>query len=202
MAKIVDHNERKREIAEKAVRLFSQVGYDNVSLIMVAAEANVSRSVLYRYFSSKREVMDAAILLIISRLGERFGSIIRAKGRPIQKLESICNIVVEVLFGHRDFMVAIFNFVTSLARTSPNLPGRINEFTGGLRHMLLLLIAHARRNGEIKVSISNEQLVEIFYAQFESCVQRIVTGYENDQENAKKRFSWLISALSNSVAPC
>ena len=41
MAKKVDHEQRKREIAEKAIRLFSQVGYDNVSLIMIAAAAGV-----------------------------------------------------------------------------------------------------------------------------------------------------------------
>ena len=48
MAKKVDHEQRKREIAEKAIRLFSQVGYDNVSLIMIAAAAGISRTVLYR----------------------------------------------------------------------------------------------------------------------------------------------------------
>ena len=48
MAKKVDHEQRKWEIAEKAIRLFSQVGYDNVSLIMIAAAAGVSRTVLYR----------------------------------------------------------------------------------------------------------------------------------------------------------
>ena len=44
------------------MKLFSQVGYDNVTLIMIASSAGVARTVLYRYFRSKREVLDAAIL--------------------------------------------------------------------------------------------------------------------------------------------
>ena len=50
MANNVYHEQRKLEIAEKAIRLFSQVGYDYVSLIMIAGAAGISRTVLYRHF--------------------------------------------------------------------------------------------------------------------------------------------------------
>ena len=95
MARKVDHEERRREIAEKAMRLFSQVGYENVSLIMIAASAGVSRTVLYRYFCSKREVMDAAILTVTSAIERECVEIIANREPAISRLEKVCHAVVE-----------------------------------------------------------------------------------------------------------
>ena len=52
MSARIDHEARRLEIAYKAMKLFSQVGYDNVTLIMIASSAGVARTVLYRYFRS------------------------------------------------------------------------------------------------------------------------------------------------------
>ncbi len=53
------------------MHLFSEFGYENVSLIRIADEAGIARTIIYRYFRSKREVMDAAILFVTSEVERR-----------------------------------------------------------------------------------------------------------------------------------
>jgi len=196
MARKVDHEQRKREIAEKAIRLFSQVGYDNVSLIMIAAATGISRTVLYRYFCSKREVMDAAIVAVTNVIEQRCTRIMVLRAKNTEKLEGICHTVVDVMFENKDFLVAVFDFVVGMARSGADMDSSIRRFTAGTRNALKMLIEHAVEKKEIPGSLHVERISDALYAQFESCAMRIVIGTEADSKAAKVRFSDVIRAIS------
>lgn len=196
MAKKVDHEQRKREIAEKAVRLFSQVGYDNVSLIMIAAAAGISRTVLYRYFCSKREVMDAAIVMVTEGIEKRCTKIMASRAKNMEKLEGICHTVVDVMFKNKEFLVAVFDFVVGMARTGAEMGPNIARFTVGTRTALKRLIELAIEKGELPEILVVDRISDAIYAQFESCAMRIVIGTESDSKAAKVRFSDIVRALS------
>ena len=196
MAKKVDHGKRKREIAEKAVRLFSQVGYDNVSLIMIAAAAGISRTVLYRYFCSKREVMDAAIVAVTDAVELECTKIMASRVKNVVKLEGVCHTVVDVMFKNKEFLVAVFDFVVGMARSGVDMDSRIRHFTFGTRNALRLLIEHAIERHEVPDNLVVERISDALYAQFEACAMRIVIGTEHDAEAAKVRFSDIIRAIS------
>ncbi len=196
MARKVDHAERRREIAEKALRLFSQVGYENVSLIMIASAAGVSRTVLYRYFCSKREILDAAILTVTGDIERRCSKIVSSREKAVVKLERVCQTVVEVMFENKAFLVAVFDFVVGMVRTGADMSSNICSFTTGTRDVLKLLIAHAKAAGEIPEVLVVERISDAFYAQFESAAMRIVMGTERTADAAKKRFADAIRAIS------
>ena len=196
MARKVDHEQRKREIAEKAIRLFSQVGYDNVSLIMIAAAAGVSRTVLYRYFCSKREVMDAAIVMVTDGIETRCTKIMASRAKNMEKLEGICHTVVDVMFKNKEFLVAVFDFVVGMARSGVEMGPNIARFTSGTRNALKRLIELAIEKGELPEILVVERISDAIYAQFESCAMRIVIGTEKDSKAAKVRFSDIIRAIS------
>lgn len=196
MAKKVDHEQRKREIAEKAIRLFSQVGYDNVSLIMIAAAAGISRTVLYRYFCSKREVMDAAIVMVTEGIETRCTKIMASRVKNTEKLEGICHTVVDVMFKNKEFLVAVFDFVVGMARTGAEMGPNIARFTVGTRTALKRLIELAIEKGELPEILVVDRISDAIYAQFESCAMRIVIGTESDSKAAKVRFSDIVRALS------
>jgi len=196
MAQKVNHAERKREIAEKAIRLFSQVGYDNVSLIMIAAATGISRTVLYRYFCSKREVMDAAITFLTDSIERRCRKIIASRARNTEKLEGVCHTVVDVMFTNKEFLTAVFDFVVGMVRTGAEMGANIARFTAGTRAAIRLLIEHAIANGELPEVLVVDRISDALYAQFESCAMRIVIGTEHDARAAKVRFSDVIRAIS------
>lgn len=197
MAKKVDHEQRKREIAEKALRLFSQVGYDNVSLIMIAAAAGVSRTVLYRYFCSKREVMDASIQQVVDVIESRCTKIMASRGKASEKLIGVCHAVAEEMFAHREFVIAVFDFVVGMVRAGADMNNRISEYTSGTRNAIKMLVTHGKKAGEFPEILLEERTADAIYAEFESCAMRIVLNTERNADAAKVRFSDIIRAITN-----
>ena len=197
MAKKVDHEQRKREIAEKALRLFSQVGYDNVSLIMIAAAAGVSRTVLYRYFCSKREVMDASIQQVVDVIESRCTKIMASRGKASEKLIGVCHAVAEEMFAHREFVIAVFDFVVGMVRAGADMNNRISEYTSGTRNAIKMLVTHGKKAGEFPEILLEERTADAIYAEFESCAMRIVLNTERNANAAKVRFSDIIRAIAN-----
>lgn len=51
-----DPKERKQEILEAALTLFSQKGYDGTTIQDIAQKLNISQGLCYRYFKSKNEL--------------------------------------------------------------------------------------------------------------------------------------------------
>ncbi len=197
MARKVDHEQRKKEIAAKALRLFSQVGYDNVSLIMIAAAAGVSRTVLYRYFCSKREVLDASIQQVVDIIEGRCTKIMASRASASEKLIGICHAVADEMFAHREFVIAVFDFVVGMVRTGADMSAGIAEYTYGTRNAIKLLVSHGKKAGEFPEILLEDRTSDAIYAEFESCAMRIVLNTERNAEAAKVRFSDIIHAISN-----
>ena len=197
MARKVDHEQRKKEIAAKALRLFSQVGYDNVSLIMIAAAAGVSRTVLYRYFCSKREVLDASIQQVVDIIEGRCTKIMASRASASEKLIGICHAVADEMFAHREFVIAVFDFVVGMVRTGADMSAGIAEYTYGTRNAIKLLVSHGKKAGVFPEILLEDRTSDAIYAEFESGAMRIVLNTERNAEAAKVRFSDIIHASSN-----
>ena len=56
MVKVVDHDERRREILSKALSLFANLGYPQVTYQQLAEVCGLTRTALYKYFVNKRDI--------------------------------------------------------------------------------------------------------------------------------------------------
>ena len=195
MAQKVDHDIRKREISECAMRLFSKYGYENVSLILIADEAGIARTIIYRYFRSKREVMDAAILFVTSEVERRCAEIMLSRGSALDRLERVCHAVAEEMFEHQEFVIAIFDFVSGLVRSGTDMTSGVGDFTFGTRNAILRLLEHASRRSEMSSELDVKRLADAIYSGFEAYTVRLVLRSEASADCAKSRFSEIISAL-------
>jgi AcrR family transcriptional regulator len=71
MPKIVDHAERRDEIALVACRVVAAHGFDGASMVRIAREAGYTTGMLAHYFDSKQDIVIAALRLILRRIDER-----------------------------------------------------------------------------------------------------------------------------------
>jgi AcrR family transcriptional regulator len=62
--------ERRQQILEAALAVFSQRGYHATNVSDVAAQAGVSQGTIYWYFDSKDELFQAAVLFAFTSFGE------------------------------------------------------------------------------------------------------------------------------------
>jgi AcrR family transcriptional regulator len=65
--------ERREQILEAATRAFARKGYSATGLDDVAAEAGITRVLLYRHFDSKNDMYRAVLARAFSKLGESIG---------------------------------------------------------------------------------------------------------------------------------
>ncbi|RJG47478.1 TetR/AcrR family transcriptional regulator [Motilimonas pumila] len=66
MPKIVDHQQRRQEIARQAVDIFLQYGYKNLGMRQLCGHLGMSKSAVYHYFTSKDALFRAATEAVVS----------------------------------------------------------------------------------------------------------------------------------------
>jgi AcrR family transcriptional regulator len=93
----VDHDERRREIADAVLRLAATAGLESVSLRHVAAEAGISMGRVQHYFRSKDEMLVFAFEHQARRHEERIVERLRAAGRPPTVRDVVRAVMVEIL---------------------------------------------------------------------------------------------------------
>lgn len=88
MPKVVDHEERKRELAEAVWRVILRDGVEGVSVRNVATEAGWSTGALRHYFGTKEELLGAAAALMEERTRRRLESKYHG-GTPREAVRSV-----------------------------------------------------------------------------------------------------------------
>jgi AcrR family transcriptional regulator len=124
--KRVDHQERRRQIADALLRVAAARGLHATGMREVAAEAGVSLRLVQYYFGTKEELMLFATQQLAARFGERgMARISRLKetGSPVHPRDVIAAILAEALPADdemRTFYV-IYTAYLALSLTDPAL---------------------------------------------------------------------------------
>src|SRR6185312_13615964 len=71
MPRIVDHEERRAEVAAAVWRIVSRDGLEAATVRRVAAEAGMSTSVVSHYFSGKDDLLRLAFRIVVERGRDR-----------------------------------------------------------------------------------------------------------------------------------
>ena len=71
MPKIVDHEQRREEIALVACRVVAHYGFDQATIARIAREAGYTTGMVAHYFDTKQDIIVAALRLILRRIEER-----------------------------------------------------------------------------------------------------------------------------------
>jgi AcrR family transcriptional regulator len=57
----LSNDDRRRQLLDRAVELFAEHGYDELSMAGIARAAGISKPLLYHYFPGKRQLFEAAL---------------------------------------------------------------------------------------------------------------------------------------------
>jgi TetR/AcrR family transcriptional regulator, transcriptional repressor of bet genes len=71
MPKIVDHTQRRDEIALVACRVVAEHGFGQASMVRIARASGYTTGMLAHYFDTKQDIIIAALRLILRRIDER-----------------------------------------------------------------------------------------------------------------------------------
>lgn len=86
MPKIVDHDDRRRHIAEAVHRVIHDKGMESVSLREVAAEAGMSMGAVQYYVTTKNQMLLLALEHIAVWIGTRVAAVAARQSTPLDLL--------------------------------------------------------------------------------------------------------------------
>ncbi|PRY41256.1 TetR/AcrR family transcriptional regulator [Umezawaea tangerina] len=158
MPKLVDHAERRRAILEVTWRLIATQGPDAATMREIARQAGYANGALVHYFPNKEALIEAAYVYVSEQTDLR----IRAAASGKRGLAALRAFLVELvptkevtLLEARIVLPFWSRTVTdgALARTSD---ARMQRW----RDDMVVLLAEARRDGEVRTAVPDAVIAE------------------------------------------
>lgn len=127
MPKIVDHEQRRQELAEALWRVAESRGIDAVSLRTVAAGAGWSTGALRHYFATREELLEFALEFSAHRVTERIRTADASLPTDLPRIERLATLVDELLplDERRRTEHLVWQAVGERAHDNPELARRI-----------------------------------------------------------------------------
>lgn len=189
--------ERRKLVARKTLPLFVRLGYEKVSFQDIAEATGVPRTAIYRYYKTKREIFDAAILEVILEVRRQLARIRVQRGlTAIDRLKAINEATIKMLFRERDFVSVILNFVLSKIASGEHMAPKVEEFTGGLKHTFREVIEEGIEDGSIRKTTDVEIMSELLFVNVESTGCKMLLSIENSPKDAIARSDALIAVMA------
>lgn len=120
--KQVDHEQRRRQIADALWRVVGSGGFDAVSLRRVAAAAGISMGLVQHYFGSREQMLGFAMDEVEERVGRRWAAELARLPDPPPPRAAVRAFLVQVLpldATRRDEAFSLFAFVAEGVRAGP-----------------------------------------------------------------------------------
>ncbi|MEO9329560.1 TetR/AcrR family transcriptional regulator [Gordonia aurantiaca] len=156
MPKLIDHAERRAEIAEALWRIVLREGVSGVSVREVAAEAGISVGSLRHVFADKAELLEFSMRLIFDRVGERVGAHGHIRN-PLRRAEAALSEVMPFDDNRRvEMHVNLALLTESVAH--PGLAEAARDAYEGLRLLCLAVLTDLREHGLVddRVNLDDE----------------------------------------------
>jgi len=196
----VEHDKRREEILDKALDVFVEEGYKDTTFQKIAERCGITRTILYLYFSNKREIFSTSIKRLMGRMESRVRDIAgNEELRSIDKLIAIGEMIVGECAAESKLLSVILDYLLKLKLAGGDPDERVRRRTIRMRHILALIIIEGKKRGEFSPRVSGKAMSELFYALIEAAVFRITVLGKKDVSSLQDSLRLL--ALSISLEP-
>jgi TetR/AcrR family transcriptional regulator len=102
--RVVDREQRRREIALRAVEVFAETGFERTPVSRIAEAAGISKGSIYLYFESKADLFFSAVSAWTDLKLEEAGEQTDPGLRPADRLRVLVHAMVEAFIPDPRFM--------------------------------------------------------------------------------------------------
>ena len=101
--------DRRTEIIETACMLFNKIGYNNVTMRVLASEIGVKGASLYNHISSKQEILSTIIITVAEQFVKRMDEVVADDSNTIEKIKNIIVLHIELTLNNPNGMASLQN---------------------------------------------------------------------------------------------
>lgn len=192
----VNHIQRNRLILSRARSLFSELGYSEVTLHQLARHCGLSRTVIYRYYHSKREIFDEVISSIAVEIGAEFRAFVEAHPEltAADKLLQFTGQVLDIMHSNLGLLSAITEYLIDQQRNGENVQHRVKRHTVMLRRTLVDLVREGVDSGEFQ-NVSCNMVGDILFQHLEAAALESVVTQTANVEQIKSNIDLVLYCL-------
>lgn len=152
--KVVNKEEKKRQIAEAAIQVYAEKGAKNTRIIDIARKAGIGKGTVYEYFRSQDEILLECFSLMMNQMDEAAQAILREKADPEIKLKEIFRSTWFSLSKYpTDFLNIFLVFWSEAIRhpeDSDSLLSRLKTFYHTYRQQISRILDDGIRSGHFR----------------------------------------------------
>ena len=180
MSIIVEHDKRKRKILEKALDVFVEEGYEDVTFQKIADRCGITRTTLYIYFKNKREIFLWSIKQLVSGIETTIMQIVNNTSLNTEKcFRKILMSIVDAIGTNKKLFGVLLLYLIQLQKSGVDPRERVMRRVIKLRHIMTTLLIRGAKSGEFK-KINAKVVNDMFYGLIESAIFRLaVLAQEN-----------------------
>jgi AcrR family transcriptional regulator len=160
--------DKRRQLLDAAVRVFARKGYHASRVGDIAEEAGVAHGLLYHYFKSKDEVLEAVFHENWSLLQMRIASVEETDESAADQLRHIAAIVLRTWLHLPDVVTVV---IREFGR-SPELADRIGELAQPIE-VIQRTIERGIERGEFRSDIDPQFAATVVYGS----IDELLTGW-------------------------
>jgi TetR/AcrR family transcriptional regulator, fatty acid metabolism regulator protein len=164
----IAQEEKRRLILAAAVRVFARKGFHTCRVGDIAEEAGVAHGLLYHYFSSKDELLQAVFRETWAELLELLEGVADSDKPAREQLQDVASVLLRS-WQHDPDLVRVL--VREVAR-SPQLQEQMAE-VGKAFGAIKRIVEQGQRTGELRAEL-DPQLVSVA---FHGAIEEILTGW-------------------------
>jgi TetR/AcrR family transcriptional regulator, fatty acid metabolism regulator protein len=164
----IAQEEKRRLLLEAAVRVFARSGFHDSRVGDITEEAGVAHGLLYHYFTSKDEVLEAVFRDAWGDVLVAFKSIGESDESPREQLGHVAAILLRSWRRNPDLVRVL---VREIGR-SPQVQRQVDEL-GQAFTSIERIVAHGQREGAFRSDLDARLLAWIFYG----AIEEILTGW-------------------------
>lgn len=154
MPKIVDHDEKRKQIAEAAWNIIRKEGVEKASIRRVAAEAGMSSGALRHYFSTQDEML-LFIMNYYLEEGKKRSQNKEWSENPVQAVEEVLLELVPI-DEEKKIETSVWWILALRSLTSDTIKDKKDEMTDGTYELANSMIEILARKGVLSDSMNAE----------------------------------------------
>ncbi|MFI6871507.1 TetR/AcrR family transcriptional regulator [Nocardia sp. NPDC050406] len=179
MPRLVDHEQRRREITDAVRRVVATRGLEAATFQSVAAEAGISVRLVQYYFGTKKEFLRATHQAVVVDSGQRFAHALTELGEGASPRATLRAILLALLpldeASRRDTIVlGVFNLA---ARTGEGMS--TDELMGPPKYLVAMIAEQLTRARALDPTVSMDPALdaELAVAAMGGLTQGLASGY-------------------------
>ena len=187
MPKVVDKKEKADQIADAAIKAFSDRGFAATRMADIAKQAAIGKGTIYEYFKDKTDILRYAYNQFYEAFSQGLLSETEGKTRPIDKLLSLISSAIGYISEWEDYCAAYIEYFSS--QKKGDVQYSITDLYDQMKAVIMQILGECQKTGDIDESLKSEVIAELFLSFYDGLiVHRILVGKNIDIETLNKGF--------------